>query len=180
MADPMPPSDDPPPSDTLFAAVYDELRRLANFRLSQERADHTLRPTELVHEVHFRLSQSPDLIITGRAHMLGLAGRVMRRILVEHARRKGAARRGGLPPRVTLDEDSAVIDPDTLDILALDIALTRLAAEDPDAAAVVEHKYFAGLTEPEVAEVMSRSERWVRTQWRYARLWLRRELDANR
>lgn len=167
-------------SDELFTIVYDELRELADRRLSRERPDHTLRPTELVHEVYFRLSKSPDLIITGRSHMMGLAGRVMRRILVEHARRRNSAKRGGAPLRVTLDEAVAFIDEASIDILALDIALTRLAEEDAPAAEVVQHKYFAGLTEPEVAELMGKSERWVRTQWNFARLWLRRELDPNR
>lgn len=87
----------PPPgvSDELFTIVYDELRKLADRRLSRERPDHTLRPTELVHEVYFRRSKSPDLIIMGRNHMMGLAGRVMRRILLEHARRRNTAKRGG-------------------------------------------------------------------------------------
>ena len=112
---------DPPPpgvSDELFTIVHDELRELADRRPSHERPDHTLRPTELVHEVYFRLSKSPDLIITGRNHMMGLAGRVMPRILVEHARRRNAGKWGGAPLRVTLDEA---------------------------AAEVVQNKYFAGL-----------------------------------
>lgn len=174
-----PPEDRPPPQD-LFATVYDELRELANNRLSRERADHSLRPTELVHEVYYRLSRSPNLVITGRPHLLGLAGRAMRRILVEHARKKAALKRGGRPLRVTLDEAVAFSDADSIDILALDIALTRLAEEDAPAAEVVQHKYFAGLTEPEIGELMGKSERWVRTQWTFAKMWLRRELDPER
>lgn len=176
----MQPPDDRPTSDDIFASVYEELRRLAQDRLSRERPGHTLRPTELVHEVYFRLSKSPGLIVTGRAHMLGLAGLAMRRILVEHARRKGAAKRGAHPLRVTLDEAAAFIDAESIDILALDMALTRLAEEDAPAAEVVQHKYFAGLTEPEIGELMGKSERWVRTQWNFAKMWLRRELDPER
>lgn len=176
----MTPPDAPPPADDLFAAVYDELRELANNRLSRERADHSLRPTDLVHEVYFRLSKSPNLVITGRPHLLGLAGRAMRRILVEHARKKATLKRGGRPLRVTLDEAVAFTDAATIDILALDIALTRLSEEDAPAAEVVQHKYFAGLTEPEIGELMGKSERWVRTQWNFAKMWLRRELDSGR
>lgn len=175
-----PSDDDTPDPEALFASVYEELRQLAQNRMSRERADHSLRPTELVHEVYFRLSRSPDLVICGRTHLLSLAGRAMRRILVEHARKRGAAKRGGHPLRVTLDEAVSFIDAESIDILALDIALTRLAGEDAAAAEVVQNKYFAGLTEPEVAELMGKSERWVRLQWNYARLWLRRELDPSR
>ena len=173
----MPNHDTPRPVGELFPVYYDELRALAARRLSRERLNHTLRPTDLVHETYVVLSKNELLVAKDRAHFMGLAGYAMRQVLAQHARRRGAAKRGGKRLRVTLDEATAFIDGGSLDFLALDQAITRLEEEDPRAAEVVQHRFFAGLNDAEIAGLMDYSERWVRQQWRYAVLWLRRELD---
>lgn len=169
--------DAPRPVGDLFPIYYNELRDLAARRLSRERPNHTLRPTDLVHETYFVLSRSELLVAKDRAHFMGLAGRAMRQVLMQHARKRAAAKRGGNRLRVTLDEATAFIDGGSLDFLALDQAIARLEAEDPRAAEVVQHRFFAGLNDAEIGSVMGYSERWVRQQWAYAVLWLRRELD---
>ena len=166
-------------TDDLFPLVYNELRDLAGRRMSRERPGHTLRPTELVHEVFLRMSIDANVVIQNREHFLGLAGRVMHQVLVDYARRRGAIKRGGDLIRVTLDEALGIPDSNSVEILELDQALKRLAKSDSQAADVVVHRYFGGLTEIEIGRVMGRSERWVRDQWAYARAWLRRELDQS-
>lgn len=160
--------------------VYRELRALAVRRLRGERRSHTLQPTDLVHEVFLRLQRSPVPESLERVRFLALCGRLMRNILVEHARRRAASKRGGRLLRVTLDEaiDDGGGDA-VVDVLALDRALIRLAEVDPEAADVVELSFFGGLTQVEVGELRGRSERWVRGQWAFARAWLRRELEAH-
>lgn len=174
----------PPPlpgvSKELFQLLYDELREVAGRRMRQERADHSLRPTELVHEVFLRLSLDASLIIQNRAHFLGIAGRVMQQVLVDHARRRAAIKRGGDMIRVSFEEALSVTDDQSVEILELDHALQDLAVHDPVAAEVVTHRFFGGLTEVEIGELMGRTDRWVRQQWTYGRAWLRRELDRNR
>lgn len=177
---PVPPKPPARPVGDLFPEYYKELRALAARRLSRERKNHTLRPTELVHETFFWLSQTRDLTAVDRAHFMGLAGRAMRQILVQHARRRSTLKRGGNRLRVTLDETTAIIDAETLDLLALDQALIRLEEIDAPAAEVVQHRYFAGLSDTEIAGLMGKTDRWVRKQWEFARLWLRRELDPER
>ena len=163
-------------TEELFALLYKELRAQAARWLRREAPGHTLRPTELVHEVFLRLEGDPLLTVAGRAHFLAIAGKVMRRVLVDHARRRDALKRGGGRIRITLDENLAWGDDHAIEILALHEALKLLAEKDADAAQVVEHRFFGGLTEVQVGEVMDRSERWVRDQWAFARAWLRRAL----
>jgi RNA polymerase sigma factor (TIGR02999 family) len=163
-----------------FTRLYDELRDLARRRMNQERPGHTLRPTELVHEVFLRMSLDGRTVIQSREHFLGLAGRVMQQILVDYARKRNAVKRGGGLVRVTLDEALSVTDDSMVEILELNDALEKLAAEDEPAATVVIHRFFGGLTEVEIARVMERSERWVRDQWTWGRAWLRREFDRSK
>lgn len=166
------------PTD-LVALVYRELRDLAAQRLRKERRSHTLQPTDLVHEVFLRLQRGGAPAIADRIHFLALASRLMRHILVEHARRRTSAKRGGKLLRVTLDESLELgAGQRDFDLLALDQAIGKLEAVDAEAARVVELLFFGGLTQLEVAEVMERSERWVRGQWAFARAWLRRELSS--
>jgi len=167
-------------TDELFPLLYKELRELAGRRMRQERVDHTLQPTALVNEVFLRMSLDASFVLQNRAHFLGLAGRVMHQVLVDHARRREAEKRGGGLIRVTLDEAISVVSGNEVEILELNDALEKLAAEDPDSAQVVVCRFYAGLTEVEIAGLMDRSERWVRNQWAFGRAWLRRELDPSR
>jgi RNA polymerase sigma factor (TIGR02999 family) len=167
-------------SEEMFSLLYDELRELARRRMRSERANHTLRPTELVNEVFLRFSLDPDFDLRNRSHFLGLAGRVMRQVLVDYARRRDADKRGGGLIRVTLEEAITVVSGNEVDLIELDDALRKLAAVDDAAAQVVVARFFGGLTEVEIGEAMDRSERWVRDQWKFARSWLRRELDPSR
>lgn len=162
-------------AEALAPLVYDELRRLAGRAMARERADHTLQPTALAHEAWLRLAgDAPS--VHDRGHFLAIAARVMRRVLVEHARGHGAEKRGGGVAHVTLDEAVAGELPATTDLLALDQALERLQAADPRAAEVAEARLFGGLTVPETAEVLGVSARTVDAEWAYARMWLARAL----
>ena len=165
----------PPAVRDLFAQVYEELRRVAANALRQERADHTLQPTALVHEAFLRLARAESLAILSRAHLFALAAQAMRRILVDHARTHRAQKRGnGL--RVSIDDiDPASPAPD-VDLLALDRALVALAAIDPRQAQIVELRFFGGLTVDAVAEVVGVSARTVKREWHMARAWLKREM----
>jgi RNA polymerase sigma factor (TIGR02999 family) len=160
-------------ADQLFAVVYDELRRLAGSHLRRERPDHTLQPTELVHEAYARLVDQTRCEWKNRAQFMAVAGRAMRRILVDHARSRGRQRRGGGWKRVELDEE-LVMGTERADtvILALEEALVKLAEEDPVRANVVELLYFAGLTHEECATVLEISPRTVARYWDYAQAWL--------
>jgi RNA polymerase sigma factor (TIGR02999 family) len=163
---------------SLFALVYDELRRLAASALRRERPDHTLQPTALVHEAYLRLADEPDARWESRAHFLAVAAQAMRRILVDHARGRNALKRGQGEPHQPLDgvEVEAVGSLTTIDLLALDDALGRLASLDPRQARVVELRFFGGLTIEETAAVTGLSERTVKREWQMARAWLRREM----
>ncbi|MCC6988039.1 MAG: sigma-70 family RNA polymerase sigma factor [Acidobacteria bacterium] len=162
---------------SLFDVLYRELRRLAVAAMRAERRDHTLQPTALVHEAFLRLADDAAPI-ESRHHFFGVAAIAMRRILVEHARARHAAKRGGHAPRVPLDE----VDPaiplvlDDIDIEALDAALTQLAALDARQARIVELRFFAGLTVEETADVVGLSARTVKREWQLSRAWLRREM----
>jgi len=167
-------NDDPALSDRLLEAVYPELRRLASAIMRRERADHTLQPTALVHEAYLKLAGQQ----TGwenRAHFLGVCARAMRQILVDHARRRAAVKRGGEFHRVTLDEALGDAGRE-LEILELHDAMTRFAGTDPRAARVVELRMFGGLTVAETAHVLGVSARTVDGDWAVARMWLSREL----
>jgi RNA polymerase sigma factor (TIGR02999 family) len=162
--------------DQLLPLVYDELRRLARSYLQRERAQHTLQSTALVHEAYLRLvDQNVDW--QSRAHFFGIAAQMMRRILVDHARARHAAKRGdGL--KVTLDEGMALAEAQSLDVLVLDRALNDLAKLDEQQGKVVELRYFAGLSIEETAEAMSISAATVKREWTMAKAWLARAICA--
>ena len=168
--------------------VYDELRRIAARYLSRERPGQTLQATALVNEAFVRLSAERPREFQNRTHFLAIAALSMRQILVQRARARGAAKRGGAPQRITLTEDNlggqhpapGALPPanDPIDILALDEALTRLAQLDQELARVVELRYFGGLTVEETAEVMSSSPATVKRHWALARAWLKQALEG--
>lgn len=158
--------------------LYPELRRLAGRLMRRERQGHTLQPTALVHEAFLELVDETATSWECRAHFMGVAARVMRRILVDHARRRGANKRGGGLRHVTLDEALAAGPERSLDLLHLDDALERLATLDARGAQVVEMRVFGGLTADEVATALGVSKRTVDSDWSVARMWLARELSA--
>lgn len=162
----------------LMPIVYEELRRLAGHYLRLERPNHTLQPTALVHEAFLRLVGQKEVIWQNRAHFFGIAAQMMRRILVDHARRRAAAKRdAGLRVELTQPGAEEAFDREP-ELLALDEALTHLEALDPRQARIVELRFFGGLTVEETAEVTGVSARTVKREWRTARAWLRRELDS--
>jgi RNA polymerase sigma factor (TIGR02999 family) len=161
--------------DRLVPLVYDELRRIAARYARRERLDHTLQPTALVNEAYLRLADSAAKDWQNRAHFLAVAAQTMRHILVDYARSRQAAKRGGNLARVTLEEALAAPERD-VDVLALDAALVRLASLDPQLARLVELRYFGGLTIRETAEVLGVSPKTVEREWDAAKLWLRREI----
>ena len=167
---------DPKHADELLAIVYDELRELARRQLRGERNGHTLQPTALVHEAYLRLVDGRDMAWESRAHFFGTAARAMRQILVDHARRRNAVKRGGDQERVTLDSGIAAEDSVTAEVLDLNDALEKLARHDADLARLVELRFFAGLTLDETAEALGVSRRKTAKDWSVARLWLQREL----
>ena len=165
--------------DRLVPLVYDELRRIAASYLSHERAGHTLQPTALVNEAYIRLVQSESLELKDRAHLLGIAARLMRQVLVDHARRRDAHKRGGHQARVTLTGGVALgAGQREVDLLALDAALEELGEKEPPLVRVVELRYFGGLSVEETAEVLGTSPRTVKREWAVARAWLRRLMVA--
>ena len=160
----------------LLPLVYAELRRAAARQLRRERADHTLQPTALVHEVYLRLVDQRQVDWQNRAHFFGVAAEVMRRILVDHARRHAAIKRGDGQRCVSIDEAKDVAASDEIPILALDHALGRLEQVDAALAKIVELRAFGGLTIEAAAHVLGVSPSTVKRDWRTARAWLRREL----
>jgi RNA polymerase sigma factor (TIGR02999 family) len=162
----------------LVPIVYDELRRVARAHLGREQPNHTLQPTALVHEVYLRLVNVDRMTVEGRAHFLALAARLMRQILVDHARRKRADKRGGEYTIVGLEHAAATPGAPGVDLIALDEALTELAAFDPRQREVVELKYFAGLTIAEMATALSISAATVEREWATARAWLFHRLSG--
>ena len=162
--------------DALFDATYPQLRRIAGALMRRERQGHTLQPTELVHDAWLKLFGQGQLDWTDRAHFLNIAGRAMRQILVDYARRRGAAKRPCGLDRVTFSDEAGHGSSATFEILALHDALDRLAALDPRGAQVVEARVFAGMTVREVAHVLNVSTRTVETDWTVGRRWLAREL----
>jgi len=173
------PADSDPASDNGFdAQLYSELRALAGNFLRRERADHTLQPTALVHEAWMRLAAQAGSPWSNRAQFFALAAQAMRRILIDHARRKQAAKRGGGMLSITLTPGiTPLTDTSDVDLLSLDDALCRLADLDPRQARMVELRFFAGLTVDEVAETLDVSARTVASEWRLARAWLSRALS---
>ncbi len=162
--------------DALVPDVYEELRRLAAAYMRKERETHTLQATALANEAYVRLADETRIRWRGRAQFLAIAARAMRQILVEHARRRGAEKRGGGLARVTLSDTAATFGQPVLDIVALDEALSALGALDDRKAKVVELRFFAGLSTQEAAEALDISETTVDDDWALARAWLRRRL----
>jgi RNA polymerase sigma factor (TIGR02999 family) len=164
--------------DRLLPLVYDELRALASRRRRFERPDHTLNTTALVHEAYLRLVDQRQATWQNRAHFFAIAATAMRRILLEYARSRRALKRGGEDSPVRLgDLDNLLPDEQTEELLALDEALQRLAAFNERGSRVVEYRYFVGLTNEEIAEVMDLSVMTVRRAWEAARAWLTQELQ---
>jgi RNA polymerase sigma factor (TIGR02999 family) len=165
--------------EELVPLVYDELRRVARARLRQEQPDHTLQATALVHEAYLRLIGAGQPTPQNRAHLFAVAARLMRQILVDHARRKHAEKRGGDATIISIQDAEAAPDIALVDILALDEALGELAALDPRLCQVVELKYFAGLTIDEAAEALKVSTPTVERDWRVAKAWLHQRLSSS-
>ncbi len=158
--------------------VYQELRRLARYYLRRERPGHTLQPTALVHEVYFRLIDQRRVDWRNRAQFLGLAASMMRRILVNHARDRAAAKRGGGAEKVSLRFADEPAERAGVNVLALSRALDRLAANDERKGRVVELKFFGGLTTEEIGHVLDISAATVEREWSFARAWLYQELEG--
>jgi RNA polymerase sigma factor (TIGR02999 family) len=168
---------DPRAAHQLLPLVYDELRKLAAQRLALESPGQTLQATALVHEAYLRLvGGEPAAGWDGRGHFFAAAAEAMRRILIDSARRKQRPKHGGDRLRVDLDDAGDMIAPPIDDVLALDHALDRLAAEDPASADLVKLRYFAGLSIDEAAEALGMSPRTADRRWAYARAWLRQEM----
>jgi RNA polymerase sigma-70 factor (ECF subfamily) len=165
--------------DELLPLVYRELHQQAERFMRAQSPGHTLQVTALVHEAYLRLVDREGAEWQNRAHFFGVAGKAMRSILVDHARARQAAKRGGAPHQLTLGAAGAAAKTEpAVDVLALDEALTRLAAVDPEKSRLVELRYFAGLGVEETAAVLGISPATVKRQWQVARAWLKRELSA--
>ena len=162
--------------DDLLPLVYAELRAQAVRYMRRERQDHTLQPTALVHEAYVRLIGQARVSWQNRAHFFGLAAEMMRRILVDHARKHQAAKRSGVAMKVAWDDRAGATPPLDCELLLLDQALAELSARDPRQARVVELRYFGGLSEQEVAEVLTVSRATVTRDWNVARAWLFRRM----
>lgn len=168
--------------ERLVPLVYEELRRLARQSLRRERSGHTLQATALVHEAHLRLVDHDSMTWKNRAHFFSVAATVMRRILVDHARSARAEKRGGDDERITLDVSLLPSEERTVDLIALDEALLELGAFDQRQSQIVELRFFGGLTNEEIGQVLEISPRTIKREWRLAKAWLRRAIsegDAN-
>lgn len=164
--------------EQLVPLVETELRRLARGYMGRERRGHTLQATALVNEAFLRLTDARQVRWQDRAHFLGISARLMRRILVDHARRRGYRKRGGEAQRVTLHEDLVTTADAACDVIALDRALDALAQVDPRKSRMVELRFFGGLSVEETAKVLDVSPDTVKRDWRLAKLWLLRELEG--
>jgi RNA polymerase sigma factor (TIGR02999 family) len=167
------------PGSELLAQLYTELRALAGALTRQLPPGQTLQPTALVHEAYLRLMRNQDPGWESQRHFFGTAARAMREILIEQARRKASQKRGGQAQRVELTEGLAWIEPPADDLLALDEAITRLQAEDPRLAEIVQLRYYTGLSVEETADVVGASARTVKRDWRFARAWLARQMGKD-
>jgi RNA polymerase sigma factor (TIGR02999 family) len=164
--------------DRLMPLVYDELWSLARRYLRHERPNHTLQPTALIHEAFFKLIDQRRVQWQSRGHFFGIAARVMRRILVDHARSRSAAKRPPMASRLSIDDIDVACERPGVEVLALDQALARLAALDPQQERIVEMRFFAGLTIDETATALNISPDTVRREWSMAKAWLYRSLSA--
>jgi RNA polymerase sigma factor (TIGR02999 family) len=165
-------------AEEVLPLVYDELRRMAAKELRRSRGDQTLQATAIVHEVYLRLSSREGFRLSSRTHFFALAARLIRQVLVDYARRQNRLKRGGQAERVTLTETAGLVGPRDPDLLAVDEALEKLEDLDPRKAAIVELRFFAGLTLEETAEQLGISPETVGREWRRARAWLCNELEG--
>ena len=168
--------EDPSSTDALIPLVYDELRRLAAWRLSNEKPGQTLQPTALVHEAYLRLVQPNSQSWKNRRHFFGAAAEAMRRILIENARRKARLKRGGDRERTFVELEELPEEGKSVDILDLNEALEVLEQSDPDAAELVKLRYFVGLNREQIAELLGVSPRTVDNIWSFTKLWLFKRL----
>ena len=164
----------------LFPLLYDELRRLAGNYMRRERGDHTLQPTALVHEAYIKLVQQRSIDWQGRAHFFGIAARVMRTILVDHARGHLRDKRGGGQRLVSIDEVLVFAPEQSLELVKLDEAVERLTKIDPRQGKIVELRFFGGLTVEQTADVLGVSPKTVKRDWSMAKAWLHGELKKTR
>ena len=171
-------SRDGKPVDELLPLVYDELRQLAKNYLGRERANHTLQPTALVHEAYLRLAGHADIDWKDRAHFFGISARLMRQILIDHARGKHRQKRGGeILTQIELDESLSSVSDQPIDVLSLDKAMAKLEELDERQARIVELKFFGGMTVEEIAEVLDISTATVKREWSTAKLFLYKTLN---
>ncbi len=166
-------------AERLFPLVYDELKRQARRYLFRERVNHTLQPTALVHEAYIKMIDQSSLSLQNRAHFFGIASRIMRQILVDHARAYNAEKRGGAAERFSIEDLDILPEQSAADLIELDDALKRLEAIDERKAKVVDMRFFGGLKDAEIAEVLGVTEKTVRRDWQFAKLWLFRELSES-
>ena len=166
--------------DRLMPVVYEELRRVARAHLRNERSDHTLDATALVHEAYLRLTGLDRMSIQDRTHFLAMAARLMREVLVDHARRKRALKRGGGVTVLGLKDVGAGAEREVVDVLALDEALTDLASVDQRLGRVVELRFFAGLSIADTADALGVSSATIERDWTFAKAWLLRHLSPQR
>jgi RNA polymerase sigma factor (TIGR02999 family) len=172
-------SGDQEAAERVLPLVYEELRRIASRQLRRERDAHTLQATAIVHEAYMRLVEQPGLEWPSRAHFFSFSAHLIRRILVDYARRRNRAKRGGLSEKITLVEMVDLAFDKSPDLVALDEALSGLEKVDPRKASVVELKFFAGLTLEEIAEQLGISPETVSREWRRARAWLYSALQTS-
>ena len=165
--------------ERLMPYVYDELKRQARILMSRERPNHTLEPTALVHEAFMKLAEQSGIDWQNRSHFYGIASHLMRQILVQHARKHAAAKRGGNPVHFSIDDVQIPVGERAESILALDEVLEKLTDINEEQSKIVEMRFFGGLSNDEIAESLEISERSVVRKWRAARLWLYRELNRN-
>ena len=165
--------------DELYPLVYDELHRLARRYMSRERKDHTLQTTALINEAYVRLVDQKNVNWANRSHFFAISAQIMRRILIDHARRHAYAKRGGGAQQVSLEEVAAIAPDQGRELVRLDEALKTLAERDPRRSQVVELRYFGGLNNEEIAGVLHVSENTVTRDWNMARAWLYQQLTEN-
>ena len=165
--------------DELYPLVYEELHRLARRYMVRERKGHTLQTTALINEAYVRLVDQRNVHWANRSHFFAISAQIMRRILIDHARRHAYAKRGGGAQQVSLEEAAIVVPDQGLDLLRLDEALKSLAEMDPRRSQVVELRYFGGLNNEEIAGVLKVSENTVTRDWNMARAWLYQQLDGS-
>lgn len=169
---------DPTAVGRLVSLLYEELREIAHRHLQKEAVGHTIRTTALVHEAYLGLVDSDGASWNDRVHFLAAASRAMRHILIDHARRRAAEKRGGTRVRVPLEENTAAVDPVAPDILDLDAALTRLERRNGRLARVIEYRFFGGMTVEETAKVLEVAPRTVKRDWTRARVYLKEFLEV--